>query len=127
LAVLLRLDKSNTSRQIARLESSGFVERRVSDGDARSSELYLTVAGKQLWKKIDRFASSQVSSALQRLSHSDQKELMRVLGLYAESLGQDNVADTATKGLCAPSITEGYQPGCIGDVTSLHAVGNEGG
>ncbi|RFU44894.1 helix-turn-helix domain-containing GNAT family N-acetyltransferase [Paraburkholderia sp. DHOC27] len=121
LGVLLRLDKSNTSRQVARLESDGLVERRVSADDARSSELFLTAAGKQLRQKIDRFASSQVASALQHLPDADQLELVRTLGLYADALGQDNVVGSAPGEGMGPSISEGYQPGCIGDVVGLHA------
>ncbi|WP_250475569.1 helix-turn-helix domain-containing GNAT family N-acetyltransferase [Caballeronia sp. GAFFF1] len=120
LAELLRLDKSNSSRQIARLEAAGIVERRASDGDARSSELYLTHAGKQLRQKIDRLASSQVSKALGRLSHSDQLALVRAVGLYADALRQDNGTDTPVNRTVSASIVEGYRPGCIGDVASLH-------
>src|SRR5580698_5580502 len=40
LGNILRLDKSNTSRQVARLEASGLVTRTVADEDARTSELY---------------------------------------------------------------------------------------
>ncbi len=120
LAELLRLDKSNSSRQIARLEAAGIVERRASDGDARSSELYLTHGGKQLRQKIDRFASSQVSKALARLSPSDQLAMVRAVGLYADALGQDNGTDTPVSRTVSASIVEGYRPGCIGDVASLH-------
>lgn len=120
LAGRLRLDKSNTSRQISRLEADGLVERRVSDGDARSSELYLTANGKQLKQKIDRFASSQVSNALQRLSPADQQALVRAVSLYAEALSHDNPGAAAPDAALAPPIVEGYRPGCIGDIASLH-------
>ncbi|MBN3726802.1 GNAT family N-acetyltransferase [Burkholderia sp. Ac-20379] len=119
LAGRLRLDKSNTSRQISRLEADGLIERRVSDGDARSSDLYLTAGGKQLKQKIDRFASSQVSNALQRLSPADQQALVRAVGLYADALSHDNLA-APTPEAAAPAIVEGYRPGCIGDIAGLH-------
>jgi len=122
LADILRLDKSNTSRQLAKLESIGLLSREVASDDARSSRLYLTAAGKQLQKKIDRFASDQVSHALQRLLPADQQTLVRSLSLYADALAQDNVkkppkSATSING----QILEGYLPGCIGDVASLHA------
>ncbi|WP_353191177.1 helix-turn-helix domain-containing GNAT family N-acetyltransferase [Pandoraea pnomenusa] len=121
LGTLLRLDKSNTSRQVAKLEATGLVRRTTAVGDARTSELHLTSAGQTLRKKIDRFATEQVSSALRRIVPADQEVLVRSLALYADALAQDN----STKGVAdsgAPSqIVEGYQPGCIGDVASLHA------
>lgn len=121
LGSILRLDKSNTSRQVARLEASGFVKRSVSTDDARSSELYLTSAGQKLRKRIDRFATDQVSNALRHMNPSDQQALVRSLALYVDALAQDNLLKTATGGADAKGILEGYQPSCIGDVASLHA------
>lgn len=122
LSHLLRLDKSNASRQVAKLESAGLVQRTASDEDARSSELYLTKAGQQLRKQIDRFATDQVSSALRKLALPDQQALVRALSLYASALAQDNDAKEDEQD-AAPNVAifEGYRPGCIGDVASLHA------
>jgi DNA-binding MarR family transcriptional regulator/GNAT superfamily N-acetyltransferase len=121
LGNILRLDKSNTSRQVARLEAAGIVERRVSSDDARASELYLTAEGKKLRKKIDQFATDQVSNALRRMVPSDQQALLRSLALYADALAQDNAAEAAASESTATRILQGYQPGCIGDIASLHA------
>jgi DNA-binding MarR family transcriptional regulator/GNAT superfamily N-acetyltransferase len=117
----LRLDKSNTSRQVSRLEAAGFVERRTSSDDARATELYLTAEGKKLQKKIDQFATDQVSNALRRLLPVDQQALLRSLALYADALAQDNGAQAPGAKPDAAPILEGYQPGCIGDIASLHA------
>ncbi|RDK07922.1 bifunctional helix-turn-helix transcriptional regulator/GNAT family N-acetyltransferase [Cupriavidus lacunae] len=121
LGNILRLDKSNTSRQIARLEAGGLLERKIASEDGRSSELYLTEAGQKLRKKIDRFATDQVSNALRRMVPADQQALVRSLALYANALTQDNAIKTAPGDAVAARILEGYQPGCIGDVASLHA------
>ncbi|CAG2139169.1 bifunctional helix-turn-helix transcriptional regulator/GNAT family N-acetyltransferase [Cupriavidus numazuensis] len=120
LATILRLDKSNTSRQIARLEAAGFVERRVSSDDARSSELYLSAEGKSLRARIDQFATSQVSNALRHMAPADQQALLRSLALYANALAQDNAGNAPASPPEAEQIVEGYQPGCIGDIASLH-------
>lgn len=120
LGQTLRLDKSNTSRQVSKLEADGYVERRTSPDDARASELYLTAAGKALQKKIDRFASEQVSGALQRMAPADQQALVRSLALYADALAKDHASEPATPQPAAANIREGYQPGCIGDIASLH-------
>lgn len=121
LGNILRLDKSNTSRQVARLEAGGLLERRIADEDARSSELYLTEAGQKLRKKIDRFATDQVSNALRRMVPADQQALVRSLALYADALTQDNAMQAAPGDAASARILEGYQPGCIGDIASLHA------
>ncbi|MGM3277120.1 bifunctional helix-turn-helix transcriptional regulator/GNAT family N-acetyltransferase [Ralstonia sp. 24A2] len=124
LAELLRLDKSSTSRQVTRLESAGLIERRTSSDDARSSKLYLTKAGQQLRRKIDAFASDQVSNALRHLTPEDQQRLVTSLSQYVSALADDNdhkpqqgAADAADAG---PQIVQGYVPGCIGDIASLH-------
>jgi DNA-binding MarR family transcriptional regulator/GNAT superfamily N-acetyltransferase len=121
LGSILRLDKSNTSRQVARLETAGYVERQVSSDDARASELYLTAEGKKLRKKIDQFATDQVSNALRRMLPSDQQALLRSLALYADALASDNDAMATGRKVDTTRIVEGYQPGCIGDIASQHA------
>ena len=122
IAQILRLDKSNASRQIARLEAAGLVTRQTSSDDARSSELYLTAAGQKLRRKIDKFATDQVSDALRRMVPEDQQTLVRSLALYADALAHGHDHKTAHAAQ-APNarVVEGYRPGCIGDVTSLHA------
>lgn len=121
LGNILRLDKSNTSRQVAKLEAGGLVTRAVADEDARVSELYLTDAGQKLRKKIDRFATDQVSNALRRMVPADQQALVRSLALYADALAQDNAVKTTPPTAVATQMLEGYQPGCIGDIASMHA------
>jgi len=120
LANILRLDKSNASRQIAKLEATGLVMRKTSSCDGRSSELYLTASGQKLRTKIDGFATDQVSHALRRLAPADQQILVKSLSLYADALAQDNNKTLKTDAATG-QILEGYQPGCIGDVASLHA------
>src|SRR5262249_27331712 len=124
LASLLRLDKSNTSRQLAKLEEAGLVYRETTSDDARSSQLYLTQAGQKLRKKIDRFATDQVSNALRKLVPEDQQALVRSLALYADALALDNDTGKTVRGATALAprgeIETGYRPGCIGDIASLH-------
>ncbi|VVD92559.1 MarR family transcriptional regulator [Pandoraea horticolens] len=121
LGNILRLDKSNTSRQVAKLEAGGLVRRVTASEDARASELYLTEAGQRLRKKIDRFATDQVSNALRRIVPADQEALVRSLALYADALAQDNAAQAVNDDELPAQIVQGYQPGCIGDIASLHA------
>lgn len=123
LALILRLDKSNTSRQVAKLEAAGLVSRETDSGDARASRLSLTPAGVELRKRIDQFATDQVSKALRQLAPHDQEALIRYLSLYADALARENPNTRAVQAAEAidAQIQEGYAPGCIGDVASLHA------
>lgn len=120
LGNVLRLDKSNTSRQVAKLEAAGLVHRTTASGDARTSQLQLTEAGQRLRRKIDRYATDQVSSALRRIVPADQETLVRSLALYADALAQDNRAKGSAPPAPTGQIVEGYRPGCIGDIASLH-------
>ncbi|SAL61594.1 MarR family transcriptional regulator [Caballeronia arvi] len=124
IAATLRLDKSNASRQIARLEAAGLITRQTSSEDARSSELYLTSAGQKLRRKIDKFATDQVSDALRRMVPEDQQTLVRSLALYADALahGHDHAREKPRAAQTGSvRIVEAYRPGCIGDIASLHA------
>lgn len=88
LAELLRLDKSNLSRQIAKLESAGFVRREPGSEDARSFHLHLTASGESLRGDIDRDVNAQVSRALSKLKPSDRHELIRCVALYVDALNE---------------------------------------
>ena len=123
LAAILRLDKSNTSRQVAKLESAGLLTRETDSADARSSRLYLSEAGVKLRGQIDQFATDQVSRALRQLTPADQESLIRFLSLYADALSHENpnTAPAAAASGMGDQIRAGYVPGCIGDVASLHA------
>lgn len=121
LAGILRLDKSNTSRQLAKLESAGLVARETDADDARSSRLTLTAAGLALRARIDQFATDQVSRALRQLAPDDQQSLIRFMSLYADALSRENPNLAPPAPSLSDSIHDGYVPGCIGDVASLHA------
>jgi DNA-binding MarR family transcriptional regulator len=88
LAELLRLDKSNMSRQVAKLEASGYVRREAASDDARSYHLHLTESGEALRDDIDRDVTDQVSRALSKLPAADRSELVRCVALYVDALKQ---------------------------------------
>lgn len=90
LAELLRLDKSNTSRQVAKLESAGLVRRESVSDDARSFHLFLTESGQVLRDDIDRDVTDQVSRALEMLASPDRLQLIQCLTLYVEALQSVN-------------------------------------
>ena len=105
-----RAPRGGRCRRAARVERRCARDRAVPD---RRRE--------KLQKRIDTFATDQVSNALRRMVPADQQALLRSLALYADALAQDNAAKAPVAALDAPAIREGYQPGCIGDIASLHA------
>ena len=121
LGNILRLDKSNTSRQLARLEAAGVAERRVSSDDARAIELYLTAEGKSSRRESTRSRRIRCRTRCAAWCPPTSRRSLRSLALYADALAQDNAAKAPVAALDAPAIREGYQPGCIGDIASLHA------
>ncbi|QNB09700.1 GNAT family N-acetyltransferase [Herbaspirillum frisingense] len=121
LGELLYLDKSNTSRQLAKLEALGLVRRTPLEADGRAFSLALTEAGQALRKKIDKFATDQVSAALRRIVPEDQQGLLRALALYSQALSRENPNAAASQEKQPIPLCLGYQPGCIGDIASLHA------
>jgi DNA-binding MarR family transcriptional regulator len=90
LSNLLRLDKSNMSRQLAKLEAADLVRRESVSDDARSYRLYLTDAGQALRGEIDRFSTYQVARALSKLAWADRRALIRCLSLYVDALNEGN-------------------------------------
>ena len=86
LAELLRLDKSNMSRQVSKLEAAGYVRREAASDDARAFRLHLTESGQTLRDGIERDVTDQVSRALSMLPSGDRQELIRCLALYVDAL-----------------------------------------
>lgn len=120
LATTLRLDKSSMSRQLTKLESAGLVRREPASDDARSYYLFLTDVGQSLRNQIDRYASAQAKEALRQLKTADQQALVRSLSLYVEALNQNGETSPRSDEKIDEWIQEGYVPGCIGDIASLH-------
>ena len=96
--------------------------RETDTDDARLAALPER-GGRDLRGRIDQFATDQVSRALRQLAPADQQSLIRFLSLYADALSKENPNTAQAPGSCGieSQIREGYAPGCIGDVASLHA------
>lgn len=116
----LQLDKSSVSRLVAKLVQSGLVSERRSETDGRSKLLALTADGKETVRRIDRFATKQVQSALNRLAEEEQDAVTRGLSFYADALSTSS--DKATlRPKPTIRIESGYQSGVVGRCVELHA------
>lgn len=80
------VDKATVSRQIAHLESLGFVARSVDPTDGRAYSVELTAEGRS---RVDDLSDKRRSDFIQRLndwSADDLEELAEHLGRYNASL-----------------------------------------
>lgn len=83
LAETLACDASNVTGLVDRLESRGLVRRRPSAGDRRVKVLVLTATGSRLRALLlERMTAPP--AALERLSPSEQRALVRILSRLLE-------------------------------------------
>ncbi|MET7685982.1 MarR family winged helix-turn-helix transcriptional regulator [Streptomyces sp. NPDC005423] len=80
LAAHYALDKSTVSRQVAALEGTGLVERRLDPEDHRGQVLYLTEAGKLI---LARVTESRRAAFRERLADWPEEDLTRFAGYLA--------------------------------------------
>ncbi|MEU5538011.1 MarR family transcriptional regulator [Streptomyces sp. NPDC020362] len=74
LAAHYALDKSTVSRQVAALEQSGLIERRLDPEDHRVQVLHLTEAGREILAQVTR---SRRAAFRERLADWQQEDLVR--------------------------------------------------
>ncbi|MGV2128421.1 bifunctional helix-turn-helix transcriptional regulator/GNAT family N-acetyltransferase [Agrobacterium vitis] len=113
----LRLEKSSVSRMLRRLVMSGDVLEETDKDDYRIKRLRLSESGQKRTKTIHEFARHQVSSALKRLGHEENRTILQGLRLYVQALS--NRSDAAAP---KAEIVEGYRPGLIARITQMHAL-----
>jgi DNA-binding MarR family transcriptional regulator len=86
LATALNLDASTVTRQIAALESGGFVERRPDPADRRSSTLVLTSKGRQTMAGVERERRLGIEALVADWDEAEKVTLGRVLNRLNISL-----------------------------------------
>lgn len=67
----LQLDKGYISRIIKNFEAKGFLERKKSETDARSYQIYLTVKGRHTLEELIQNANRKIENIIQSLSVSE--------------------------------------------------------
>jgi DNA-binding MarR family transcriptional regulator len=77
LAAHYALDKSTVSRQVAALEQSGLIERRMDPEDHRVQVLHLTDTGREL---LDRVTRRRRAAVQERLAGWSEEDLERFAG-----------------------------------------------
>lgn len=79
-------DYTTVSRQVSKLESLGFVERRSSPADGRVREAVVTAGGKALTDKIDVAREAMARTIFADWPAEDVTELVRLMRRFAYAI-----------------------------------------
>lgn len=82
-------DYTTVSRQVAKLESLGLVERRGSTGDRRVREAIITLKGKAMTSLVDRARDRIGQAIFATWDTHDVDELVRLMRRFADALAGD--------------------------------------
>jgi DNA-binding MarR family transcriptional regulator len=84
-------DYTTVSRQVAKLESLGLIERRASASDKRVREAVITAAGREMTDAIDKVRDRRLTEMLADWSAEDIKTLAPLIRRLADNaLGGDS-------------------------------------
>jgi DNA-binding MarR family transcriptional regulator len=89
LAAALNLDASTVTRQIAALESGGYVDRRPDPNDRRSSTILLTAEGRQMMDGVEQERRAGIEVLVDAWDDREKAVLGRVLNKLNASLVQN--------------------------------------
>jgi DNA-binding MarR family transcriptional regulator len=89
LAERIGRDYTTVSRQVAKLESLGLVERQTAAADRRVSQATVTTKGKAMTDAVDRARERLVGAMFATWDDRDVKELVRLLRKFADAINDD--------------------------------------
>ena len=96
LADLAGRDYSTVSRQVAKLEALGLVERRPGRTDRRVNEAVVSARGKAMTDALDAARETAARALFADWSEHDQRELVRLLRRFADDAMAANDLDAPT-------------------------------
>jgi DNA-binding MarR family transcriptional regulator len=86
LAQRAAIDPAAAGRQVKVLERDGFVARSVASGDARSTLVRLTEAGRDVFHRIVAVRTSHMDQVLAAWPEADRRDLARLVDRLADDL-----------------------------------------
>jgi DNA-binding MarR family transcriptional regulator len=86
LAVLLGIDPSTASRNLAGLERDGFIARKKASGDGRQTDVRLTARGKRVAETVGTTASQAHVALFDRLARTDRARVVEAIETLAALL-----------------------------------------
>ena len=81
-------DYTTVSRQVAKLESLGLVERKQSAADRRVNEAVVTPKGKAMTDKIDAARERMALAVFASWDPEEIDELVRLMRKFADAMGE---------------------------------------
>ena len=91
LATALGVQPPTITKMISRLAAQDYVERRVSTGDGRQAEVFLTERGRRAIAAIDKMWKRIEKTALSDIEDKDRKRLRKLLRQVERNLGAKHV------------------------------------
>jgi DNA-binding MarR family transcriptional regulator len=89
LAERIGRDYTTVSRQVAKLEGLGLVERQAAAADRRVSQATVTAKGKAMTDAVDRARERIVGATFATWDDRDVKELVRLMRMFADAVNRD--------------------------------------
>jgi DNA-binding MarR family transcriptional regulator len=86
LAERIGRDYTTVSRQVAKLESLGLVERQPSADDRRLREAMVTAKGKAMTNAVDKARERLVGAMFATWDDGDVQELVRLMRKFADAV-----------------------------------------
>jgi DNA-binding MarR family transcriptional regulator len=90
LAVMLGIDPSTASRNLAGLERAGFVTRKKGTDDGRQTDIRLTPRGKRAADSAASGAQAAFGALLERLPRADRQRVVDALEIVARVLDSES-------------------------------------
>jgi len=91
LAVILGIDPSTASRNLAGLEKAGLVQRKKGTEDGRQTDIRLTPKGKRAADSATQGATQAFSSLLDRLPRNERQRVTDALELVALAIDGESL------------------------------------
>jgi DNA-binding MarR family transcriptional regulator len=86
LAMMLGIDPSTASRNLAGLERAGFITRKKGTDDARQTDVRLTPRGKRTADSVMTESQAAFASLLERLPRAERQRITDALELLAKAI-----------------------------------------
>ena len=93
LAARLGVRPPTLTKTINRLQGQGFLDKRASENDGRQAHIFLTEAGMETIKAIEKSLRKTEKQALKGLDKKEQKQLSKLLARIEANLSGVDAAE----------------------------------
>jgi DNA-binding MarR family transcriptional regulator len=93
LAVILGIDPSTASRNLAGLEKAGLVQRKKGTEDGRQTDIRLTPKGKRAADSATQGANQAFASLLERLPRQERQRITDALEIVAQVIDGESTSE----------------------------------